>query len=78
MRLKITESLITFAREKIKIIKILQIKIPSHLYPDLELTGVIPVAVNEGEAAIVVVLNRTKLLFNLLLANMCSRTESYY
>jgi hypothetical protein len=30
----------------------------SHLDPDLELTGVIPVAVYEGEAAIVVVLNR--------------------
>jgi hypothetical protein len=38
-----------------------------HLDPDLELTGVIPVAVNEGEAAIVVVLNRIELRLNLLL-----------
>jgi hypothetical protein len=50
----------------------------SHLDPDLELTGVIPVAVHEGEAAIVVVLNRTKLALNLLIPYLCSTTEFFY
>jgi hypothetical protein len=50
----------------------------SHLDPDLELTGVIPVAVHEGEAAIVVVLIRTERRLKLLLPNMCSTAVFYY